>query len=269
MPGPINSNISGYIDNSFYGASIPSGSGYGEVYGILWDGKYPSVGLSKHSLTIKNSPGTTGNIFNKQGLDISGAARIYVYNAGTQIANGVYYETFEISSPDKRFRNENGITYIDYDGVVNYCNLYSGSTPLYFINLNYKDLNGQQLEEDAGALPNPIAYCSLSGLVNLYFKINVFSGFNGGKVLSGSQLDNINYYKTSGYALPSGILMHKESYKLLPNYGNLTSDVLSEDGGLAYQIYRGGIYPSMLQDNLIEIYLQMTWSGASGDAENC
>lgn len=111
--------------------------------------------------------------------------------------------------------------------------------------------------------------------VQLFFKINVLSG--NGILLTGEApaLTGLNsewyagtaYAGPSGFLRPSGYLLHKESYKLLPNYGRATKDVYTGDP--TYSIYRGGVYPEMLQDNSISINLQITWSGESGDAQNC
>lgn len=62
---------------------------------------------------------------------------------------------------------------------------------------------------------------------------------------------------------PSGYLLHQEAYKLLPNYG-----MPSADFAPVYSIERGGIYPSMSKNNVINVYLEITWSAGKGDSFN-
>lgn len=109
----------------------------------------------------------------------------------------------------------------------------------------------------------------------------VITAFSGDSVYTGDMDDNGSFYgdsfivglNNSGYsglyhpAIPSGYLMHKETSYLLPNYGVATTGVFT--GVNAYSIQAGGIYPSMLRDNILSINIQMTWSGSCGDAVDC
>jgi len=117
--------------------------------------------------------------------------------------------------------------------------------------------------------PRPDALGTGSG-IQLKFLITAFSGTVGANsvFLTGNQLTGINSGIVSGHVLPSGIFLHKESYKLLPNFAFPSSDAIKNDTYL-YSVSNGGAYPSMLQDNIININLEITWSGASGDALNC
>ena len=68
----------------------------------------------------------------------------------------------------------------------------------------------------------------------------------------------------SQFQPPSGVLMHKEDGKLLPNYANP-----SADGIPVYEIERGGIYPSMLRRSTLNLYIDFSWSTDCGGAINC
>ena len=90
--------------------------------------------------------------------------------------------------------------------------------------------------------------------------------------MTGDQLIGINSGTApgSGYILPSGYFIHQESFVLLPNYANPTSQIYQSLGTpYSYTPAAGGFYPSMLNDNIVNINLEITWSGASGDALNC
>ena len=115
--------------------------------------------------------------------------------------------------------------------------------------------------------PKPDIWATGSGII-LKFEVNIWSGL--GIVLSGidSRLSGINS-GLSGDFLPSGYLLHKESYKLLPNYAFPSSNVYTGDYVYPSSSLVGGIYPSLLQDNIININLEMTWSGDCGTASNC
>lgn len=63
---------------------------------------------------------------------------------------------------------------------------------------------------------------------------------------------------------PSGYLLHVEDNRLLPNYGSPSR--LAEP---KYQIERGGIYPSMLVRNSMNLYISLSWSADCGEASNC
>lgn len=62
---------------------------------------------------------------------------------------------------------------------------------------------------------------------------------------------------------PSGILLHKEAYKLLPNYGIPNADFAPN-----YEVERGGVYPSMSKNNVLNLYLNIIWSAEKGDSVN-
>jgi len=124
--------------------------------------------------------------------------------------------------------------------------------------------------------PRPDPLGTGSG-IQLKFQVTIWSGV--GIVLSGSdsRLSGINS-GLSGNWLPSGYLLHKESYKLLPNYAFPTGgvyrvDIDNDNTPTAYDYSSaplvGGFYPSMLNDNIISLSLEITWSGSSGDALNC
>ena len=114
--------------------------------------------------------------------------------------------------------------------------------------------------------PKPDIWATGSGIL-LKFEINIFTG--NGFSLSGNQITGINSGIVSGWVLPSGYLLHKESYKLLPNYAFPSSNVYTGDYAYPSSSLVGGIYPSLLQDNIININLEMTWSGDCGTASNC
>lgn len=113
--------------------------------------------------------------------------------------------------------------------------------------------------------------------IKLYFKILALTGSFGLITGDDARITGLNceyittggttYSGPSGFLRPSGHLLHKESYKLLPNYAWQNSDISTGDPN--YLVNAGGIYPSMLQDNIVNINLQITWSGATGDAVNC
>lgn len=63
---------------------------------------------------------------------------------------------------------------------------------------------------------------------------------------------------------PSGVLLHKEAYKLLPNYAYPTSKISPK-----YETSQGGYYPSMPKNNGFNIYLDIIWSADCGGAQNC
>lgn len=63
---------------------------------------------------------------------------------------------------------------------------------------------------------------------------------------------------------PSGILLHVEDFKLLPNYADANGDFAPD-----YEIKRGGFYPSMSKNNVFNVNLTIIWSASKGDAINC
>jgi len=63
---------------------------------------------------------------------------------------------------------------------------------------------------------------------------------------------------------PSGVLLHKEAYKLLPNYAYPNYQTIPK-----YSVQAGGSYPSLPQSNVFNIYLNITWSAEAGTAINC
>jgi hypothetical protein len=125
----------------------------------------------------------------------------------------------------------------------------------------------------SGVVYYPNAFTGSS--VGLHFKILKLSGDGFYYSDTGAspllEINDAGYNGPSGYMKPSGYLLHREAYKLLPNYANISADFATgtEEGGESHSIVRGGIYPSMLYDNIITINLEIRWSGASGDAENC
>ena len=126
---------------------------------------------------------------------------------------------------------------------------------------------------------NEISQFGGSG-IHLRFVITAFSGFGGGVVYTGGYdgtnfigdpfITGLNWSGFNGLAhpaIPSGAIVHIESHQLLPNYAIPNTGAIT--GAYPYQIQRGGIYPSMLRDNILSINLQITWSASSGDAINC
>lgn len=117
--------------------------------------------------------------------------------------------------------------------------------------------------------------------IQLRFLITAYSGYGEGVYQTGGMTDagvfvgspfliglnGSGYSGLNNSAMPSGYLLHFESRQLLPDYAFATSDALT--GAHPYFIQAGGIYPSMLRDNILSINLQMTWSGSCGDAINC
>lgn len=131
--------------------------------------------------------------------------------------------------------------------------------------------------------------------VKLYFFITAMSGINNGTeltttgagvyryLLTGTGVSGLNceYYSAgkvlyngpSGVFRPSGRLLHKESYAILPNYAVPAWQAARNVSGYdySYSPFVGGIYPSMLNDNIIDIDLEITWSGDCGSTliDNC
>ena len=97
--------------------------------------------------------------------------------------------------------------------------------------------------------------------------ITAFSGNDGVLLTGGAALAALNNGTASGELMPTGILMHREIHRFLPNYAFPSPEVIT--GQHRYSVVRGGTYPDMLQDNILSINLQMTWSADSGDAINC
>ena len=68
----------------------------------------------------------------------------------------------------------------------------------------------------------------------------------------------------SQFQPPSGVLMHSEVGKLLPNYANPSTEAEP-----IYEIERGGIYPSLPRKGAVNFYLNITWLADCGSATNC
>ena len=132
----------------------------------------------------------------------------------------------------------------------------------------------------------------LSSGINLYFFITALSGVNNQNTLSTTGAGtyrylltgtdsltglNCEYYSTgsviyngpSGVFRPSGYLLHKESFAILPNYAIPSALTSTDIYDYSLTPFIGGIYPAMLSDNIININLEITWSGDCGDAGNC
>ena len=156
----------------------------------------------------------------------------------------------------------------------------SPTEPLFFPRTSPFDFTGNRPPwfHPIGIVPTgavPLGF-SPTG-VQVYFYISFFSGTLGATTIKASGNDlfitgtgGINDYVSgaSGFARPTGYLMHSETFDLLPNYA-YPSIAAKTGASYQYSINAGGIYPSMLLDNTLSINMEMTWSGACGDAMCC
>ena len=72
------------------------------------------------------------------------------------------------------------------------------------------------------------------------------------------------YPSIPDFYAPSGVFLHKESYKLLPNYALPTHTEFP-----TYKVERGGSYPSASINNVFNVYLNIIWSADCGGAKDC
>ena len=68
----------------------------------------------------------------------------------------------------------------------------------------------------------------------------------------------------SQFLPPSGVLLHVEDGRLLPNYAEPSNERVP-----VYQIQRGGIYPSLSRRSALNLYLDLRWSSDCNGASNC
>jgi len=128
----------------------------------------------------------------------------------------------------------------------------TGAVALYFFIMGITGLPSWLAPGGYADLTHPL----LSGTGNTSLNCEVLT--NG----------QVKYAGTSGYLRPSGYLLHKEVYALLPNYA-LPDIGITGATGVNYPTSVGGVYPAMLQDNILSINVEMTWWADSGDAINC
>jgi hypothetical protein len=206
----------------------------------------------------------------------------YTGETGVVLPNGVFSTTPE--GQINPFTGANGTVFSGGWGEVYglYFN-YSGN-PSFGLSQHTTGTaySAQPAPFPTGNIYYPSAYFG-SG-INLYFYIKAISGSSIGVIsgnhylITGTGVNGLNceyfsngtvkYNGPSGYLRPSGLLMHQDSLQLLPNYAYPTSAVYTGNPIYPYKNC-GGIYPSLLRDNIVTFNLQITWSAPCGDADGC
>lgn len=258
--------------------------GWGQVYGIFWNtGENPSIGLSLHTTGIKTPPSPTGTIYYPKPAPLGSEVKLYFFITAingigdiiSRSATATATITGDIISGVTV--NDSGMGY--YSAPTVEATGGGGSGAALTAQISGGSVTGVLvINPGSGYTSQPGIQFSVPPIM---YELTTTETGTHRYLLTGTGVSGLNceYYSAgkvlyngpSGVLRPSGHLLHKESYSILPNYALPALEAGLEDYTYSSAPFVGGIYPSMLNDNLIDIDLEITWSGDCGSTliDNC